>query len=105
MEENIFFFCLLCLLAVIDICLAVFLWFTKKEVTFWGKKNIMEATNIKKYHHALSKLYVIHSIVCILLGIPLLAGQSIWISVGGVVIATIIFMIVATVVIEKIYKK
>ncbi|WP_243009049.1 hypothetical protein [Clostridium sp. AM58-1XD] len=53
---------------------------------------MFEVTDIKKYNHAMSKLYVAHGIVFILLGLPLLAGHPKWIflSVAGAVVETIV---------------
>ena len=75
MEKNIFFFFILCIWAVIYLCLAVYIWFSKKAIGFWGNKKMFEVTDIKKYNHTMSKLYVAHDIVFILPGLPLLAGH------------------------------
>ena len=75
---------------------------------FWANADVFEVTDIKKYNHAVAKLFCIVGIVLIVLGIPLLAGQnSPWIllSVAGLVMESIIAMIVYTLVIEKKYKK
>ena len=63
MEKNIFFFFILCIWAVIYLCLAVYIWFSKKAIGFWGNKKMFEVTDIKKYNHTMSKLYVAHGIV------------------------------------------
>ena len=42
---------------------------------FWGNKKMFEVTDIRKYNHTMSKLYVAHDIVFILPGLPLLAGH------------------------------
>ena len=52
--------------------------------------DVFEVTDIKKYNHAVAKLFCIFGIVLIVLGIPLLA---------------IIAMVVYSLVIEKKYKK
>nr|WP_252198464.1 hypothetical protein [Clostridium sp. MCC353] len=102
-----FFFVIICIWAVIYLCLAVYIWFSKKAIRFWGHKRMFEVTDIRKYNHAMSKLYVAHGIVFILLGLPLLTGHSKWIviSVAGIVVETIVFMAVYSLVIEKKYKK
>ena len=97
MEKNIFFFFILCIWAVIYLCLAVYIWFSKKAIGFWGNKKMFEVTDIKKYNHTMSKLYVAHGIVFILFGLPLLTGHSKWIffSVAGVIVETIVLMAVS----------
>lgn len=107
MVQNIFFFIILCIWAVIYLCLAVYIWFSKKAIGFWGNKKMFEVMDIRKYNHVMSKLYVAHGIVFILLGLPLLAGHSQWIvfSVAGVVVETIVLMAVYSLVIKKKYKK
>ena len=47
----------------------------KKAIGFWGNKKMFEVTDIRKYNHTMSKLYVTHGIVFILPGLPLLAGH------------------------------
>ena len=47
----------------------------KKAIGFWGNKKMFEVTDIRKYNHTMSKLYVAHDIVFILPGLPLLAGH------------------------------
>ena len=44
MEENIFFFIILCIWAVIYLCLAVYIWFSKKAIAFWGNKKMFEVS-------------------------------------------------------------
>ena len=107
MKENIFFFTIFCIWDVIYVCLAIYIWFSKKAIRFWGNKKMFEVTDIKKYNHAMSKLYIVHSIVFILIGLPLLTGAHKWIilSVAGVVVETIVFMAVYSLVIKKKYKK
>lgn len=60
-----------------------------------------------KQKYAMSKLYVVNGMIFILLGLPLLAGHSRWIlfSVAGVVVESIVFMVVYSLVIRKKYKK
>ena len=87
--------------------LGYYIWFSKKAIGFWGNKKMFEVTDIKKYNHTMSKLYVAHGIVFILFGLPLLTGHSKWIffSVAGVVVETIVLMAVYSLVIKKKYKK
>ena len=107
MKENIFFFIILCIWGVLYICLAIYIWFSKKAIGFWGNRKMFEVTDIRKYNHAMSKLYVAHGIVFILLGLPLLTGHSGWIllSISGVVMETIVLIVVYSLAIRKKYKK
>ena len=67
---------------------------------------MFEVKDIRKYNHAMSKLYIVHGIVWVLFGIPLLTGRSewIWVSIAGVVIENIAFIAVYSLVIKKKYK-
>ncbi len=108
MEGNAVGFILWCIGGVFFICLAVYIWFSKKAIAFWGKAKMFEVTDIKKYNHAMSKLYGAYGIVFILLGLPLLAGQNFnWIllSSAGVVMESIVLIAVYSLVIKKKYKK
>ena len=107
MKDNIFFFAILCIWGIIYMGLALYIWFSKKAVGFWGSKKMFEVTDIRNYNHALSKLYVVHGLMYIFLGLPLLTGHHKWIilSVAGVVVETIIFVAVYSLVIKKKYKK
>lgn len=71
------------------------------------KSELLRYLNERKYNHAMSKLYVVNGMVFILLGLPLLAGHSKWIllSVAGVVVESIVFIVVYSLVIRKKYKK
>lgn len=77
MEKNIFFFSydafgpLFIYLFMFGCIHMVF----KKAIGFWGNKKMFEVTDIRKYNHTMSKLYVAHDIVFILPGLPLLAGH------------------------------
>lgn len=92
----------------IFICLAIYSWFSKKPIGFWANIEVFEVSDVKKYNHAVSKLFCVFGIVLIFLGIPLLMKQnSAWIllSAVGVMLEAIISMIIYSLVIEKKYKK
>ena len=107
MTQNVFFFIMFCIWGVIFMCLAVYIWFSKKPIGFWGNKNMFEVTDIRKYNHAMSKFYAVYSMVLIFLGLPLLTGAHIWVilSPAGAVAETIVIMAVYSLVIEKKYKR
>lgn len=107
MEENTISFIIWCIWGVFLMCLAVYIWFSKKAIGFWGNKKMFEVTDIRKYNHAMSKLYGAYGIVFILLGLPLLAEHSEWIllSIAGVVVESIVLIAVCSLVLKKKYKK
>lgn len=75
MEKYTIGFIIWCIGGSFYICLAVYIWFSKKPIAFWGNKKMFEVTDIRKYNHTMSKLYVAHGIVFILPGLPLLTGH------------------------------
>ena len=107
MEEAITSFITWCIWGIFFICLAVYIWFSKKAISFWGNKNTFEVTDIRRYNHALSKLYGAYGIVFILLGLPFLAGhpECVFLSIAGVVMESIALIVFYSLVIKKKYKK
>lgn len=107
MEKNTIAFVLWCILGSFYIFLAVYIWFSKKAIAFWGSAKMFEVTDIRKYNHAMSKLYSAYGITFILLGLPLLLGhfECILLSAVGVVMETIVLIIVYSFVIKKKYSK
>ena len=88
--------------------LAIYVWFSKKPAGFWANVETLEVFDIKKYNHAVAKLFGIFGIVLIALGVPLLAGQnSAWImfSVLWVMAESVVAMAVYSLGIEKRYRK
>ena len=88
--------------------LGVSAFFKKKEAGFWANAKTEPVTDVKKYNHAVGKLFVLYGVIFILLGAPLLAGQNspfILISIFGVMAETILLMAVYTLVIEKKYRR
>lgn len=108
MEGKIISFIIWSAFGIVFICLAIYSWFSRKPIGFWANVEIFDISDIKKYNHAMAKLFCIFGIVLIALGIPLLAGQnSAWIllSVVGVMLEGITAMAIYSLVIEKKYKK
>lgn len=96
------------MVGVLFICIGIYALCSKKPVGFWANAEMFEVTDIKKYNHAVAKLFCVFGIVVILLGTPLLLGQnSVWIllSVVGLLVESIVAMAVYSLVIEKKYKK
>ncbi len=108
MDGSVIGFIIWCAVGGMFVCLAVASWFSKKPVGFWANAQVFEVTDVKKYNHAVAKLFFVFGMVMIPLGIPLLAGQnSAWalLSVAGVMAEAIAIMAVYTLVIEKKYRK
>lgn len=108
MEGGTIAFIMWCVFGSMFLCLAIYAWFSKKPMGFWANAKVFEVTDVRKYNHAVAKLFGIFGIVLIALGIPLLAGQnSAWalLSVVGVMLESIAAMAVYSLVIEKKYKK
>lgn len=107
MEGNIIGFAIWCIIGILFLGLSISAWFSKKPVGFWANVKRPKVSDVKKYNHAVSKLLFVFSIVYLILGIPLLAGQnSAWIilSILGVMAESIAAMAVYSLVIEKKYK-
>lgn len=110
MDGRMFGFILWSACGAAFVGLAVYSWFSKKPrpMGFWANAEMFEVSDIKKYNHALSKLFGIFGIVMVLLGLPLLAGQnSLWalLTVVGTMIESIAAMAVYSLIIEKKYRK
>ncbi len=92
----------------IVICLGIYTYFAKNPMRFWANAKLFEVSDVKKYNHAVSKLFCIFGIVIVALGTPLLSEQNaplILISSVGLMIASVITMAVYSLVIEKKYRK
>lgn len=90
------------------ISLGIFSFFAKKATGFWANAEVFEVNDIRKYNHAMGKLWCVFGLVFIILGIPLLDGQNsplIIISILGVFVEMLAVMIIYTQVIEKKYRK
>ena len=88
--------------------LGIFSFFAKKAIGFWANAEMFEVNDIRKYNHAMGKLWCVFGLIFIILGIPLLDGQNsplIVISILGVFVEMLAFMIIYTLVIEKKYSK
>lgn len=48
----------------------------KEPMGFWANSKMFEVTDVKKYNHAVGKMWIVFGVVMIVLGLPLLAGQN-----------------------------
>ena len=81
---------------------------SKKVMNFWANAKVFAVTDVKKYNHAVAKLFIVFGIVFIILGLPLLLTKAtifVFVPSVGVMIESIVAMIVYTVAIEKKYRR
>ena len=60
------------------VALGIYAILAKKEVAFgfWANANVFPVKDVKRYNHAVGKLWCVFGIGFALLGIPLLPGQK-----------------------------
>ena len=80
--------------------------FASKPVHFWANAEMFPVSDVRGYNRAMAWLYGICGGVFILLGLPLLAENKLWIllSVPGIAAESIAAMAVYTAVIEKRFR-
>ena len=94
-------------------CFGIFLilgitcFFAKKAVGFWANAKAFPLENVKGYNRACGWLWIGYSLVGMLSGLPLLAGQNhplVLLSVLAVVLDTLALMLIYVLVIEKKFR-
>ena len=88
--------------------LGIYAFFSKNAMPFWANTGMFAVSDVRRYNRAMGKCWCVFGGVFIALGLPLLAGQNtpfVLLSVLGVVVETIAFMAIYTLVIEKKYRK
>ena len=83
-------------------------FFAKKTVGFWSNAKVYKVNDVRKYNHAVGKLWCTFGVVFVVLSTPMLDGQNsplIIISILGIVAEVIALMIIYTQVIERKYRK
>lgn len=96
------------LIAIFFVGLGIYDYNAKKPVGFWANAPMFEVKDVKGYNHAVGRLFMIFGIVFMLLGLPLIFGESgvgILFTVIGTMFACIIMMAVYGVFITTKYKK
>lgn len=81
---------------------------SKKAMGFWANMEMFEVTDVRKYNHAVGKMWIVFGVVMLVLGLPLLAGQNspiALLSAVGMMMEIIFLMIFYVMVIEKKYRK
>ena len=82
--------------------------FKSKEASgFWANAETAPIENIPAYNKAMGKLWCAYGSGLVLLGIPILLGNRVWILVScvGVMLETILTMIIYILKIEGKYRK
>lgn len=79
-------------------------WNARQAVRFWNISQQIQVSNIKKYNHAVAKMWFVFALLLAVTGMPLLTGQnSAWIVVT--ILGTMFLAIALMVVYIKIEKK
>ncbi len=89
------------------IAIGIAAFFARKEVGFFANVRTLPMEDVKAYNRAVGKLFLVYGAVFMLLGIPLLYGNSpaIIISILGVMAETIAAMAVYILAIQSRYEK
>lgn len=96
------------IIGLIFVGLGVLAFFSKKPMGFWANAEMFQVSDTKRYNRTMGIMWCIFGVVFDLLGLPLLAGENspyIMLSVVGVMLEVIAFMVIYILVIEKKYRK
>lgn len=96
------------IIGLIFVGIGVLAFFSKKPMGFWANAEMFQVSNIRKYNRTMGIMWCVFGVVFALLGLPLLAGENspyIMLSVVGVMLEVIAFMVIYVLVIEKKYRK
>ncbi|MCI8606846.1 MAG: hypothetical protein HFG72_08545 [Hungatella sp.] len=79
----------------------------KKPSGFWANARTAPIEDVRAYNKAMGSLWCVYGIVLMILGVPFLLENGLWIMLScvGVMVETIGVMAVYTLVIEKKYRK
>ena len=95
------------IIGLIFVGIGVLAFFSKKPMGFWANAEMFQVSDIRKYNRTMGIMWCIFGVVFALLGLPLLAGENspyIMLSVVGVMLEVIAFMVIYVLVIEKKYR-
>lgn len=106
MDGRIIGFIVWAIFGCIMIGIGISAFFSRKAVGFWANSKTFPVNDIKGYNRATGKLFIVYGVIFIVLGMPLLSGQTspfILLSIVGVMIETIAIMAIYSVNITKKY--
>lgn len=107
MKGNVMGFVFWAIVGVLIMGIGIFAFFSKKTIGFWANAKPIAVKDIKRYNHAVGKLFIAYGLIFIALGTPMLMGQNtpyILLSMVGVMVESIAAMIIYTLCIEKKYR-
>ena len=108
MKGSVAGFVIWAIVGAFIIGIGIFAFFSKKTIGFWANAKPIAVKDLKRYNHAVGKLFIAYGLIFIALGTPMLMGQNtpyILLSMVGVMVESIAAMIIYTLCIEKKYRK
>ena len=107
MAEGMFAFLIWSAVGLLLIGIGVHAFFAKKPQHFWANAPMIEVNDVKKYNHAVGKLFIAFGAAFTLTGLPLLMENKMWILLSMLLVmpVVIVTMVIYSTVIEKKYKK
>lgn len=98
-------FCIWLLASCMSAVIGFVSWRSKKAVGFWNLSQKIQVSDVRKYNHAVAKMWFVFSGIFAGIGLPILTQNPIWavITILGAVFSAIALMIVYTR-IEKKYR-
>ena len=92
--------------SIFFVVLGIISWRSEKPVRFWNISQEIQASDIKKYNRAVSKMWFVFAVYLAAAGLPVLAGQNnawiVWTILGSMFGA--IALMIVYVKIEKKYR-
>lgn len=86
------------------VCLGIYAFCAKKPVHFWNIQEVIQVNDVRKYNKAMGILWIVAAVLFVIIGIPILFGESMaWISILGAAWWAILLMVLYTR-IEKKYR-
>lgn len=106
--EGIIGFVIWFIVSLIFLVIGISYFFAKEPKGFWANVKMCEVNDTKKYNNAVGKLFCCFSVILMVLGLPLLAGQNsplVFLSIAGCMVLVVTTMLIYELVIMKKYRK
>ncbi len=105
MNAQIMAFIIWIFCSIVFMGIGIYSFFADRPVRFWTIQDSIRVNNVKKYNHAVAKLWLAASVVFILIGIPILFTKqnSAWIVIP--ILGAMFWSILLAVCYIKIEKK